>query len=125
MILCQPADHFFVRRREYQRPVLEMKQDVTECLDPSCFLPEFDRAERGEMEFLPADVVHLFPYDFRDFFHHTVAEGKIHINTGSEGTYQPGADHQLVAGYHCVSRDFLYGRDETGTDTHTGLCHVG
>jgi hypothetical protein len=59
-----------------------MEKGVSEGLDPAGLFPQFDRAERREMEFLGTDGVHFLSDNLGNFLHHPLAERQEGVDTG-------------------------------------------
>ena len=74
--------------------------------------------ERGEVELLAADRVHLLADDRLDLRERALREREVVVDAGAELADEAGADEELVARDLRVGGGFLQGGDERLAESH-------
>ena len=93
-------------------PVLEMDHVFAEGGGSARLLPEVQRLDGRQADFLAADGVHLLPQDVRDLVEAALGEGAVGVDAGGHALEHAGAQHELVAGRFGLGGGFTQGLEE-------------
>jgi hypothetical protein len=69
-------------------------------------LPDFNRLENREQDFLPARLIHLIADDAFNFLEYAEGKGHEGVNSGRYLAYHPGLNEETVAGRFSFRRRF-------------------
>ena len=92
--------------------ILEAKHFVTDSVPTSRFLPNLRRMQRGQVEFLATDAVHLFAQNRHNLERHALRHWQVRIDSGAELANQTSAQQEFVRNDFGVCRILAKCRDK-------------
>src|SRR5467141_2508799 len=121
LVAGQRGEDLLVRHRQAENgalAVLQAEHVLAHHRPAARLLPDLTRVQRGQVELLPADRVHLRTNDLRDLEDGALPERQDGVDAGGELADVTGTDQELVRGHQRVRRHLLEGRGEGPGHSH-------